>query len=185
LAIEAIAGLATADRKADEPALLDLCHDYDWPLRTYKAEQLAVIPVPTPSEAVHLEMGTASVAEAAALLTAGGSGTLRQSKRIHHAHESEQGAVTIAIAESAVPMAPHRGELHLIGSGPGDPALMSGDATSALRTLHCLGWDTSCISICWNPYDGQIKFDSMGNSPRSGIDVRKHSNWQAKEQKLL
>jgi cobalt-precorrin 5A hydrolase/precorrin-3B C17-methyltransferase len=43
-------------------------------------------------------MGTASVAEAAALLTAGGSGTLRQSKRIHHANQSEQGAVTIAIA---------------------------------------------------------------------------------------
>ena len=137
-AIEAIAGLATADRKADEPALLDLCHDYDWPLRTYKAEQLAVIPVPTPSEAVQREMGTASVAEAAALLTAGDSGTLRQSKRIHHAQESEQGAVTIAIAESAVPMAPHRGELHLIGSGPGDPALMSGDATSALR--RCTAW---------------------------------------------
>jgi cobalt-precorrin 5A hydrolase/precorrin-3B C17-methyltransferase len=49
--IEAIAGLATADRKADEPALLSLCHDYAWPLRTYTAEQLTVIPVPTPSEA--------------------------------------------------------------------------------------------------------------------------------------
>ena len=36
-AIEAIAGLATADRKADEPALLALCHDHDWPLRTYTA----------------------------------------------------------------------------------------------------------------------------------------------------
>ena len=136
--IEAIAGLATADRKADEPALLALCHDYDWPLHTYKAAQLTVIPVPTPSQAVYEEMGTASVAEAAALLTAGDSGTLRQTKRIHRANESEQGAVTIAIAESAVPMAPHRGELHLIGSGPGDPALISGDANSALR--RCTAW---------------------------------------------
>lgn len=137
-AIEAIAGLATADRKADEPALLTLCQNHDWPLRTYKAEQLGVIPVPTPSQTVYQEMGTASVAEAAALLTVGNSGTLRQSKRIHHANESEQGAVTIAIAESAVPMAPNRGELHLIGSGPGDPSLISGEATSALR--RCKAW---------------------------------------------
>ena len=138
LAIEAVAGLTTADRKADEPALLALCQKYDWPLRTYKAEDLTVVSVPTPSQAVYLEMGTASVAEAAALLTVGVSGTLRQSKRIHHANDSEQGAVTIAIAESAVPIAANQGELHLIGSGPGDPVLMSGAASSALK--RCTAW---------------------------------------------
>jgi cobalt-precorrin 5A hydrolase/precorrin-3B C17-methyltransferase len=138
LAIEAVAGLTTADRKADEPALLALCQKYDWPLRTYKAEDLTVVSVPTPSQAVYVEMGTASVAEAAALLTVGVSGTLRQSKRIHHAKDSEQGAVTIAIAESALPTAANQGELHLIGSGPGDPVLMSGAASSALK--RCTAW---------------------------------------------
>ena len=138
LAIEAVAGLTTADRKADEPALLALCQKYDWPLRTYKAEDLTVVSVPTPSQAVYVEMGTASVAEAAALLTVGVSGTLRQSKRIHHANDSEQGAVTIAIAESAAPIAANQGELHLIGSGPGDPVLMSGAASSALK--RCTAW---------------------------------------------
>ncbi len=138
LAIEAVAGLTTADRKADEPALLALCQNYDWPLRTHTAEDLTVVSVPTPSQAVYLEMGTASVAEAAALLTVGVSGTLRQSKRIHHANDSEQGAVTIAIAESAAPIAANQGELHLIGSGPGDPVLMSGAASSALK--RCTAW---------------------------------------------
>ena len=50
----------------------------------------------------------------------------------------EQGAVTVAIAEAAQPFAPQRGELHLIGSGPGDPALLSGDARMALA--RCSVW---------------------------------------------
>ena len=50
----------------------------------------------------------------------------------------EQGAVTVAIAEAIDPYAPQKGELHLIGSGPGDPSLLSGEARSALS--RCCAW---------------------------------------------
>ena len=138
LAGEAVAGLASADRKADETALLDLSASNDWPFRTFSAEALAAVNVPTPSEVVRAEMGTASVAEAAALLAAGTGGMLRTNKAIHHAAAGEQGAVTVAIAEAPTPFAPKRGELHLIGSGPGDLALLSGDARQALA--RCTVW---------------------------------------------
>ncbi|BEV35983.1 precorrin-3B C(17)-methyltransferase [Synechococcus sp. M16CYN] len=137
LAIEAVAGLATADRKANEPALLALCEENRWLLRTYAAENLATISAPTPSETVFKEMGTASVAEAAALLTVGNKGSLLQTKRVYHASKSEKGAVTIAVAESTIAIAPQRGELHLIGSGPGDPALLSNDCKGALSRCSC------------------------------------------------
>lgn len=138
LAIGAVAGIASIDRKADEIALLRLCEQQAWPFQTFPAEELNAVVVPTPSALVHAEMGTASVAEACALLAAGADGVLRLPKRISHARELEQGGVTVAIAESAKPFAPQRGELHLVGSGPGHPSLLSGDARAVLA--RCNAW---------------------------------------------
>jgi cobalt-precorrin 5A hydrolase/precorrin-3B C17-methyltransferase len=83
-------------------------------------------------------MGTGSVAEAAALLSSGPNGQLKLHKRITHANDAECGAVTVAIAESMEAHAPQRGELHLIGSGPGDLALLTPDARKALE--RCPAW---------------------------------------------
>ena len=138
LAEEAVAGMATAARKSDESALQHLSHTRAWPFRTFAEHALASIDVPNPSEVVRKEMGTASVAEAAALLAAGEQGHLIQPKRISRPETGEQGAVTVAIAEAALPYAPERGELHLVGSGPGDLSLLSGDAKAALS--RCCAW---------------------------------------------
>ena len=138
VAEEAVAGMASAERKSDEPALLHLSQNRTWPFRTFAEQALASIEVPNPSEVVRKEMGTASVAEAAALLAAGEQGRLIQPKQISRAATGEKGAVTVAIAEAATPYAPERGELHLVGSGPGDLSLLSGDAKAALS--RCCAW---------------------------------------------
>ena len=138
LAQQAVAGLSTIDRKGDETALLELSNQREWPLRLHTAAELDAITVPTPSPVVQAEMGTASVAEAAALRAAGPEAQLRLPKRIEKAGPGEQGAVTVAIAEAPEPFAPQRGELHLIGSGPGDLALLTPDARSALS--RCVAW---------------------------------------------
>ena len=139
LAPQAVAGLSTIDRKGDEAALLALAEQQQWPLDLHSAEELATIAVPTPSAVVEAEMGTASVAEAAALRAAGPNGSLIQTKRIHKASTpGEQGAVTVAIAQAPEPFAPQRGELHLIGSGPGDLALLTPDARRSLS--RCSAW---------------------------------------------
>ena len=160
LAPEAVAGLASVDRKGDEPALLALARRRGWPLRLFSAAELAAIAVPNPSEAVAREMGTASVAEASALLAAAaaaaageprGAGeamgpaetapTLLVEKRIEHAAPGERGAATLAVALAKQQWAPQRGELHLVGSGPGRLDLLSGDARQALaRTTVWVGY---------------------------------------------
>lgn len=138
LAESAVAGITSIDRKGDERALQALAQLHHWPFRLHTASALNEVPVPTPSQVVAAEMGTGSVAEAAALLSAGDNGRLKLSKRITHANEAERGAVTVAIAESMEAHAPQRGELHLIGSGPGDLALLTPEARSALE--RCPAW---------------------------------------------
>ena len=132
LALEAVAGLASADRKADEPALLQLAERYGWPLRCFSSSALQAVEVPNPSPVVAAELGTASVAEAAALLACGPGASLRSEKRIERAAPGEQGAATVAIAQAVAQWAPQRGTLHLIGSGPGSLALLTPDARAAL-----------------------------------------------------
>lgn len=68
LAEAAIAGMATIDLKADEVGILELCAARQWPLRCFSAAELSHVPVPTPSAVVESEVGTPSVAEAAAVL---------------------------------------------------------------------------------------------------------------------
>jgi len=137
LAEDAVAGLASIDRKGDEPALLALAAARGWPLKLFTAAQLAPVAVPNPSEAVAREMGTASVAEAAAWLAAAASPGEPPSERlisktIEHAEAGEQGAATLAVVLAPRQWAPQRGELHLVGSGPGRLDLLSGDARRTL-----------------------------------------------------
>ena len=65
-----VAGVGSIDLKADEPALLQLVAEENWPIRFYPAAELAAVDVPHPSETVRKYTGTPSVSEAAALLTA-------------------------------------------------------------------------------------------------------------------
>ena len=132
LAAAAVAGLASIDRKGDEPALLELAARRGWPLRLFQAEQLAEVPVPNPSAAVAAEMGTASVAEAAALLAAGVGAQLLLPKQIERRQAGENGAATLAICQALDQWAPQRGQLHLVGSGPGSLDLLTPAARQAL-----------------------------------------------------
>ena len=141
LAEDAVAGLASIDRKGDEPALLALAEARGWPLKLFTAAQLAAVTVPNPSEAVAREMGTASVAEAAASLAAAAPATATSNgpqpeplvpKTIETAGAGEQGAATLAVVLAPRQWAPQRGELHLVGSGPGRLDLLSGDSRRTL-----------------------------------------------------
>jgi cobalt-precorrin 5A hydrolase len=77
--------LASADIKADEPAVLALAHARGWPLQTFAATTLAAVDVPTPSATVARHVGTPSVAEASALLAAAPAQLLVSKQRSAHA----------------------------------------------------------------------------------------------------
>ncbi|KGG13545.1 MULTISPECIES: precorrin-3B C(17)-methyltransferase [Prochlorococcus] len=139
LAESSIAGFASIDIKSDEESLLSFVAQIGVPIRFYKAQELAKVSVPNPSNAVQSEVGTHSVAEAASVLAAGKNAILKVEKQIFKS--DQEGAVTIAVAQSLEPFAPHRGELHLVGSGPGEMSFLTGDARHALsRTVVWVGY---------------------------------------------
>lgn len=89
-----VAAAASIDKKNDEPALLQLAGQQGWPLRFFTAEALAQVPVPNPSETVRKYMGTPAVAEAAALLAAGGELLLEKHK--YRGADGKNATVSIA-----------------------------------------------------------------------------------------
>ncbi|MGK4580512.1 Rv2231c family pyridoxal phosphate-dependent protein CobC [Kitasatospora sp. HPMI-4] len=92
-----IARLATVQGKAEEPGLLAAARELGVPLVGHDAEALAAVPVPHPSSSVLAVVGTPSVAEAAALLSAPGGELLLPKRRSARA--------TTAIARRPAPQA--------------------------------------------------------------------------------
>ncbi|MES4907374.1 MULTISPECIES: cobalamin biosynthesis protein [unclassified Streptomyces] len=81
LSVCEVVELATVEGKVDEPGLAAAAARLGVPLRGLGAAALASVAVPSPSGAVLGAVGTASVAEAAALLAAGPGGELLAPKR--------------------------------------------------------------------------------------------------------
>lgn len=87
----AIAGIATIENKLNHPAILALAEKNNWQLKSYSTAQLDQVNSPTKSDLIRAAIGTASVAEAAAMLAANQS-SLLVTKTIY------AGAITLAIA---------------------------------------------------------------------------------------
>jgi cobalt-precorrin 5A hydrolase/precorrin-3B C17-methyltransferase len=111
--------VATVAAKADERGILDAAAERGWPVVAYPAAELSTVDVPNPSEVVRAEVGTPSVAEAAALY--GGRSELVVTKR-------KSAMATVAVARHAP-----RGRLTIVGIGPGAPDLVTPRAAAALR----------------------------------------------------
>lgn len=72
LSVLSVRGLATLDRKRDEPAFLHLCGKYGWPLETFTKDELnTVVDLPNPSQKVFKYAGTFGVSEPASMISAG------------------------------------------------------------------------------------------------------------------
>lgn len=133
----AIAGVGTISLKADEVGLRQVCQTQDWPLVCFTAEQLQAIPVPHPSPVVAAEVGTPSVAEAAAILAAQSQAespdlvTLAVSKQIFR-NPDYAGAVTVAIATCDREYLGRTGRLWLVGQGPGALSQITPAAQTAI-----------------------------------------------------
>lgn len=145
LAFGAIAGIATIDIKADEVGLVEICQEKKWPLRTFPPEVLRSVTVPNPSAVVEAEVGTPSVAEAAALCAAENDNLLipkhifcfdSEGKPIQNPKskiQNRMGAVTIAIALAEKEYTDRSGKLFLIGTGPGQLNQMTPAAQTAVN----------------------------------------------------
>jgi cobalt-precorrin 5A hydrolase/precorrin-3B C17-methyltransferase len=124
LAEASVAALATVDAKASEPGVVEAAERLGVELRTFEAAALAAVPVPNPSDAPLRAVGTPSVAEAAALLAAGGVG--RGAELVVPKRKS-------AAATAAVARRRPRGRLAVVGLGPGARDLLTPRASAELR----------------------------------------------------
>jgi cobalt-precorrin 5A hydrolase/precorrin-3B C17-methyltransferase len=120
LSVDAVGCVATVDRKAAEPAIVELAAALGVSLRTFPAEVLAGVPVPNPSPVVDAAVGSPSVAEAAALAASGGALVVEKRRSAD---------ATVAVARRAGP----EGHLAVVGLGPGEPALRTPAAATAVR----------------------------------------------------
>ena len=118
LAPGALAAIATADIKADEPAVLALARHLDVPLRLFAAAELETETPRTqaPSDVVFAEIGTHGVAENAALAAAGEAAKLWYPKR-----KAAMATAALACTPAVItqPAGQPRGRLSVVGIGPG------------------------------------------------------------------
>jgi len=128
LSRQSLAAIASIDIKADEVALHAVAKHFNVPLRLFTVAELNQerYRLTNPSAAVEAEVGTPSVAEAAAL----------KAGMIAVGNPKSQRA-TCAVGKATRPIDPDTfgrapGILHLVGVGPGEP---SGRTISAVRAL--------------------------------------------------
>jgi len=128
LSPQSLAAIATVDLKADETALHQAAAHYGVPLRLFTVAELNQerYRLLNPSAIVEAEVGTPSVAEAAALK----AGNLIVGKL-----KSER--VTCAIGHALRPIDPaglgrSPGQVHIVGVGPGEPSSRTASAVRAL-----------------------------------------------------
>jgi cobalamin biosynthesis protein CbiG len=71
LQIVEVLGVASIDLKAQEPGIIAICAKYYWQFQTYSAAELAMVVTEHSSATLTQQVGTHSVAEAAAILASG------------------------------------------------------------------------------------------------------------------
>jgi cobalt-precorrin 5A hydrolase / precorrin-3B C17-methyltransferase len=146
-----VARLASVEAKADEAGILEAARQRGWPVVFHAAEDLASIEVPNPSEIVRAEVGTPSVAEAAARFDGPrrpladlvvpkvksappAALSVSSAAREHAASTLRDRATNPAPrATAAIARLTPRGRLALIGLGPGARDLLPPRALAELR----------------------------------------------------
>ena len=113
--MKAIKSIATIDVKKGEKVVGELMR-CGYEVRFYSAGELSDIIVPNPSVTVEKHVGTSSVSEAAAMLSADNNQLLLEK------HKGTQWTLAVAL-DSAFDRS--KGHVEIVGAGPGDPELVS------------------------------------------------------------
>ncbi|GAA0945826.1 precorrin-3B C(17)-methyltransferase [Pseudonocardia zijingensis] len=162
--LRAVRAYASVDLKADEAGILAAIAPDE--LRTYPAEVLAQVAVPNPSEVVRAEVGTASVAEAAALHAAGELGGGAPVELVVEKVKGDN--VTVAAARIRP-----RGRLAVVGLGPGAADLRTPRAEAELRRASVVvGLDQYVEQVRHHLRPGtEIRASGLGDEEQRAADA--------------
>lgn len=141
----AVRSLATLDARAAEPGIAGAAALLGVPVRGFAAEELAAVSVPHPSALPLAATGTASVAEAGALLAAGGAAApVARARAVLLVPKRRTRRVTCALAAS-VPVRSHEDAPAVrllppshgyIAGEPGSPPTIPTPHTTAAMDMH-------------------------------------------------
>lgn len=134
LTIHAVSALTSVDAKAHEGGLRRLAKQLGVPFVCFEAAELAAVDVPTPSEVVAAEVGTPSVSEASVIV--------RGAELIVPKQKCPD-------ATCAIGRLPARGELRVVGLGPGHRDLLTPMARQAI--------ESATYVVGYIPYVRQIR----------------------------
>ena len=159
LSKKSVAGVFSIDLKSDEPAVHIVARELGVAARFYDASQLSAETerLSVKSEIVFKETGCYGVAEAAALVPVGSDGQLILPKE-------KTKRSTCAMAEAVAPIDARnegnaRGNLVLVGLGPGGAGWTSPEATYHLNNASDLVGYTLYLDLCEIDWQGKIRHD--------------------------
>lgn len=159
LATESVAAIFSIDLKADETALHELAAELERPLRFFDAKTLEkqTPRLANPSDIVYREVGCHGVAEGAALAAVGTDGELIVAKT-----KSRRATCAIALASQIIDVNEHgraRGNLAIIGIGPGEPGWRTPQAERLLQQASDLVGYRLYLDLLGDLAEGKTRHD--------------------------
>lgn len=136
----AIRSVATIELKKDEPLFHALAQTWEAEKHVYRADELANITVPNPSQKVFDTTGVWGVAESAAQRASGGGRLVMEKQKGVLSASSD---FTLAVALDAE--AERGGFIEIVGAGPGDPELVSVRGKRLLETADLILYAGSLV----------------------------------------
>ncbi|PNE24195.1 precorrin-4 C(11)-methyltransferase [Tannerella sp. oral taxon 808] len=136
----AIRSVATIELKKDEPLFHALAEAWGADEHVYRADELANITVPNPSQKVFDTTGVWGVAESAAQRASGGGRLVMEKQKGVLSASSD---FTLAVAFDAE--AERGGFIEIVGAGPGDPELVSVRGKRLLETADLILYAGSLV----------------------------------------
>ena len=135
-----VRSVATIELKKDEPLFHALAQTWEAEKHVYRADELAVITVPNPSQKVFDTTGVWGVSESTAQRASGfGSLVMEKQKGVLSASSD----FTLAVALDAD--AQRGGFIEIVGAGPGDPELVSVRGKRLLETADLILYAGSLV----------------------------------------
>lgn len=166
---ESLADISSIDLKKDEVILALLSYGImNRPFKTYPADTLDKLSVPNPSSKVKEVTQSSSVAEAAAIQSAGG-GLLLLEKQKGRLGEHNDYTFAVAMDKSVQ----RQGHIEIVGAGPGDPELISIRGRRMLEKADLI------------LYAGSLVPKELTFCAKPGATVRSSADMNLEEQFLL
>jgi precorrin-4 C11-methyltransferase len=140
IAHQSIKVLTSVDIKADEAAYKAIAKKHHWDFITFSVDELNQIEVANPSDVVMGKIGVQGVAESSAALAANTSGWLIEKTKM-----TVSSGKKFTYAISLIHSFERKGQIAIVGAGPGAPEYITLKGKELLETADCILYAGSLV----------------------------------------